>query len=390
MGEAADDRGTRRRGLGQVESKRMQRTKPPFRADHVGSLLRSAALKAARARRERNEITAEQLTTVEDREIESIIRKQEQVGLKSITDGEYRRAFWNYDFLGKLDGVEAYLGERKIRFQGKQPKPMMLRVIGKLGSYSSHPMIEHFKYVAAHTKQTPKMTIPSPSSLHFRYGRSAVPEAIYPNMDDFYRDLGQSYRKAVRAFADAGCRYLQLDEVNFTYLCDPNLRQLVTERGDDPEQLPRIYAAAINAAISDIPADMTIAMHLCRGNFQSTFVASGGYEPVAEILFNTINVHGYFMEYDSDRAGGFEPLRFVPKGKTVVLGLVTSKFGALESKDQLKRRIEQAAKYIDIDQLCLSPQCGFASSEEGNILAEDEQWAKLQTIVEVADEVWGR
>jgi len=368
----------------------MQRTTPPFRADHVGSLLRSAVLKDARARRERNEITAEQLTAIEDREIESIIRKQEQVGLQSITDGEYRRAFWNYDFLGKLDGVEAYLGERKIRFQGKQPKPMMLRVIGKLGSYSSHPMIEHFKYVAAHTKQTAKMTIPSPSSLHFRYGRSAVPEAIYPNMDDFYRDLGQSYRKAVRAFADAGCRYLQLDEVNFTYLCDPNLRQLVTERGDDPEQLPRIYAAAINAAISDIPADMTIAMHLCRGNFQSTFVASGGYEPVAEILFNTINVHGYFMEYDSDRAGGFEPLRFVPKGKTVVLGLVTSKFGALESKDQLKRRIEQAAKYIDIDQLCLSPQCGFASSEEGNILAEDEQWAKLRTIVEVADEVWGR
>jgi len=368
----------------------MQRTKPPFRADHVGSLLRSTALKDARAKRERNEITAEQLTAIEDREIESIIRKQERVGLKSITDGEYRRAFWNYDFLGKLDGVEAYLGERKIKFQGKQPKPMMLRVIGKLGSYSSHPMIEHFKYVAAHTKQTPKMTIPSPSSLHFRYGRSAVPEAIYPNMDDFYRDLGQSYRKAVRAFADAGCRYLQLDEVNFTYLCDPNLRQLVTERGDDPEQLPRIYAAAINAAISDIPADMTIAMHLCRGNFQSTFVASGGYEPVAEILFNTINVHGYFMEYDSDRAGGFEPLRFVPKGKTVVLGLVTSKFGALESKDQLKRRIEQAAKYIDIDQLCLSPQCGFASSEEGNILAEDEQWAKLQMIVEVADEVWGR
>ena len=390
MGQAANDCGTRRRGLGQVESKGMQRTTPPFRADHVGSLLRSAVLKDARARRERNEITAEQLTAIEDREIESIIRKQEQVGLQSITDGEYRRAFWNYDFLGKLDGVEAYLGERKIRFQGKQPKPMMLRVIGKLGSYSSHPMIEHFKYVAAHTKQTAKMTIPSPSSLHFRYGRSAVPEAIYPNMDDFYRDLGQSYRKAVRAFADAGCRYLQLDEVNFTYLCDPNLRQLVTERGDDPEQLPRIYAAAINAAISDIPADMTIAMHLCRGNFQSTFVASGGYEPVAEILFNTINVHGYFMEYDSDRAGGFEPLRFVPKGKTVVLGLVTSKFGALESKDQLKRRIEQAAKYIDIDQLCLSPQCGFASSEEGNILAEDEQWAKLQMIVEVADEVWGR
>jgi len=368
----------------------MQRTKPPFRADHVGSLLRSAALKDARLKRERNEITAEQLTAIEDREIDSIIRKQEQVGLKSITDGEYRRAFWNYDFLDKLPGVETYLGERKIKFQGKQPKPMMLRVTGKLGSYSTHPMIEHFKYVAAHTKQTAKMTIPSPSSLHFRYGRSAVPEAIYPNMDDFYRDLGQSYRKAVRAFADAGCRYLQLDEVNFTYLCDPNLRQQVTERGDDPSMLPHIYAALINAAISDIPADMTIAMHLCRGNFQSTFVASGGYEPVAEILFNTINVHGYFMEYDSDRAGGFEPLRFVPKGKTVVLGLVTSKSGTLESKEQIKRRIDQAAKYIDIDQLCLSPQCGFASTEEGNILAEDEQWAKLRMIVEVADEVWGR
>jgi 5-methyltetrahydropteroyltriglutamate--homocysteine methyltransferase len=368
----------------------MQRIKPPFRADHVGSLLRSAPLKEARTKRERDEITAEQLTAIEDREIESIIRKQERVGLKSITDGEYRRAFWNYDFLGKLDGVEAYLGERKIKFQGKQPKPMMLRVIGKLGSYSAHPMIEHFKFVQAHTKQTAKMTIPSPSSLHFRYGRSAVPEAIYPNMDDFYRDLGQSYRKAVRAFADAGCRYLQLDEVNFTYLCDPNLRQQITERGDDPNKLPHIYAAVINAAISDIPAGMTIAMHLCRGNFQSTFVASGGYDPVAEILFNAINVHAYFMEYDTDRAGGFEPLRFVPKGKTVVLGLVTSKSGTLESKDQLKRRIEQAATFIDIDQLCLSPQCGFASTEEGNILADDEQWAKLRMIVEVADEVWGK
>ncbi len=248
---------------------------------------------------------------------------------------------------------------------------MMLRVIGKLGGYTPHPMIEHFKFVQAHTKATPKMTIPSPSSLHFRYGRAAVPEAIYPDMDDFYRDLGKTYRKAVRAFADAGCRYLQLDEVNFTYLCDPELRKHVTERGDDPAQLPRDLRRMINAAISDIPADMTITMHLCRGNFQSTFVASGGYEPVAEILFNTIKVHGYFMEYDSERAGGFEPLRFVPKGKTVVLGLVTSKSGTLESKDELKRRIDEAAKFVDIDQLCLSPQCGFASTEEGNILAEE-------------------
>jgi 5-methyltetrahydropteroyltriglutamate--homocysteine methyltransferase len=368
----------------------MQRTSPPFRADHVGSFLRSAALKDARAKRERGEITAEQLKAVEDREIDGIIKKQEAVGLKSITDGEYRRAFWNYDFLGKLDGVEAYLGERKIKFQGVQPRPMMLRVTGKLGTFTGHPMLEHFRFVKEHTKQTPKMTIPSPSSLHFRYGRSAVPEAIYPDMNEFYRDLGQTYRKAVKAFADAGCGYIQLDEVNFTYLCDPALRKQVSERGDDVERLPGIYADMINAAIADAPAHMMTAMHLCRGNFQSTFVASGGYEPVAEVLFNTIKIKAYFMEYDSDRAGGFEPLRFVPKDKIVVLGLVTSKSGKLESKDELKRRIDEASKYIALDQLCLSPQCGFASTEEGNILAEDEQWAKLRMIVEIAEETWGR
>jgi 5-methyltetrahydropteroyltriglutamate--homocysteine methyltransferase len=368
----------------------MMREKPPFRADHVGSLLRPAALKDARAWREKGEITADQLKTIEDREIAAAIGKQEAAGLKSITDGEYRRAFWNYDFLGKLDGVEAYLGERKIAFQGPQPKPMMLRVIGKLGGYVPHPMIEHFKFVQSHTGQTPKMTIPSPSSLHFRYGRAAVPESIYPDMNDFYNDLGTSYRKAVRAFADAGCRYLQLDEVNFTYLCDPDLRRHVTQRGDDPNELPDIYARMVNAAISDIPDDMTISMHLCRGNFQSTFVAKGGYEPVAEILFNTIKVHAYFMEYDTERAGGFEPLRFVPKDKMVVLGLVTSKSGMLESRDELRRRIDEAAKYVSLDQLCLSPQCGFASTEEGNILTEEQQWAKLRMIVELAQEVWGR
>jgi 5-methyltetrahydropteroyltriglutamate--homocysteine methyltransferase len=372
----------------------MPRTKPPFRADHVGSLLRPAALKQARAKHEQGEISAEELKTIEDREIEAVIHKQEEAGLRSVTDGEFRRAFWNYDFLGQLDGVEAYLGERKIKFQGPQPKPMMLRVTGKLGGYRAHPMIEHFKFVAAHAKATtnkatPKMTVPSPSSLHFRYGRDAVPVEIYPDMDDFYRDLGEGYRKALRAFSDAGCRYLQLDEVNFTYLCDPKLRAFVANRGEDPETLPHVYARMINAALSDVAPDVTKAMHLCRGNFQSTFVASGGYEPVADILFNEINIDAYFMEYDSDRAGGFAPLRFVPKGKMVVLGLVTSKSGTLESKDELKRRIDQAARYIDLDQLCLSPQCGFASTEEGNILAEDEQWAKLRRIVEVADEVWG-
>jgi 5-methyltetrahydropteroyltriglutamate--homocysteine methyltransferase len=367
----------------------MQRTKPPFRADHVGSLLRPAALRGARAKRERGEIGADELTKIENREIEKVIRGQEEIGLQAVTDGEFRRAFWNYDFLGRLDGVEAYLGERKIKFQGVQPKPMMLRVIGKLGCCSAHPMVEHFKFVRAHSRVMAKMTIPSPSSLHFRYGRDAVPLEIYPSMEDFYRDLGETYRKATRAFADAGCRYLQLDEVNFTYLCDPKLRELVASRGDDPQTLPHIYAGMTNAAISDLPTDMTTTMHLCRGNFRSTFVASGGYEPVAEILFNEIKINAYFMEYDSERAGGFEPLRLVPKDKMVVLGLVTSKSGKLESSDELKRRIDEATRFIALDQLCLSPQCGFASTEEGNTLAEDEQWAKLALIVKVAEEVWG-
>jgi 5-methyltetrahydropteroyltriglutamate--homocysteine methyltransferase len=369
----------------------MQRTKPPFRADHVGSLLRPAALKEARERRARGEISAEALAAVEDRAIEDVIRKQEAVGLKSVTDGEFRRASWNYDFLERLQGVESYAGERKIKFnaEGPQPRAILLRVIGKLGGYAPHPMVEHFKFLKEHTRATAKVTVPSPSSLHFRYGRDAVPEAIYPSMNDFYRDLGMSYRKAVRAFADAGCRYLQLDEVNLAYLCDPSLREHILARGEDPAMLPKIYADMINAAIADIPADMAITMHLCRGNFRSSFVASGGYEPVAETLFNDINVHGYFMEYDSDRAGGFEPLRFVPKGKTVVLGLVTSKTGTLEKKDDIKRRIDEAAKHVPLDQLCLSPQCGFASTEEGNTLAEDEQWAKLRMIVEIAGEVWG-
>ena len=368
----------------------MKRTTPPFRADHVGSLLRTAPLKEARAKREKGQISADELKAIEDREIAAVLKKQEEIGLLVVTDGEFRRAFWNYDFLGALPGAEAYLGERKIKFQGVNPKPMMMRVIGKLGAFSDHPMLEHFRFVKEHTRVLPKMTIPSPSSMHFRYGREGIPESIYPDMADFYRDLGQAYRKAVRAFANAGCRYLQLDEVNFAYLCDPKLRAQVGDRGDDPEKLPQVYADMINAAISDIPNDMTIAMHLCRGNFQSTFVASGGYEPVAEILFNTINVHGYFLEYDSERAGGFEPLRFVPKGKTIVLGLVTSKSGRLESRDDIRRRIEEAAKFVPLEQLCLSPQCGFASTEEGNILAEDEQWAKLRLIVEIAEEVWGK
>jgi len=369
----------------------MERGKPPFRADHVGSLLRTAALKKARERYARGEIGADALKAVEDREIAALIEKQEAIGLHAVTDGEFRRRSWNFDFLEQLPGVESYLGERKIKFnaQGPQPPPYLLRVVGKLGGDAPHPMLEHFRFLRDHAKAVAKMTIPSPSSLHFRYGRDAVPESIYPSMEDFYRDLGESYRKVVRAFADAGCRYLQLDEVNLAYLCDPSLREQIAARGDDPGALPAIYARIINAAVSGVPPDMTITMHLCRGNFRSSFVASGGYEPVADVLFNGINVHGYFMEYDSDRAGGFESLRLVPKDKAIVLGLVTSKSGLLESRDEIKRRIEQAAKYVPLDQLCLSPQCGFASTEEGNVLSEDEQWAKLRMIVEVAAEVWG-
>ena len=368
----------------------MTRTKPPFRADQVGSLLRSAALRDARIKHEAGEISAEALTEIEDREVRALIAKQEAIGLKSITDGEFRRASWQTDFLQALDGIETFLGDRKIKFTGgPQPKQWVSRVKEKLGRFSGHPQIAQWKFVADNTRETAKVTIPSPSALHFRQGRAAVPEAIYPDMADFYRDLGVLYSKVVRGFADAGCRYLQLDEVNLAYLCDPSLREHVKARGDDPDTLPLTYAGMINAAMSNIPDDMTISMHLCRGNFRSTFVGSGGYEPVADVLFNTINVHGYFMEYDNDRAGGFEPLRFLPKGKTVVLGLVTSKTGQLESKDTIKRRIDEAAKYAPLDQLALSAQCGFASTEEGNTLAEDEQWAKLRMIVKIADEVWG-
>jgi 5-methyltetrahydropteroyltriglutamate--homocysteine methyltransferase len=348
-------------------------------------------LREAREKRARGEIDAAALTAIEDEEIKKLIVKQEAVGLKSITDGEYRRASWQTDFLQALDGIETFLGDRRLKFQGGvQPKQWVSRVKEKLGRFSGHPQIAHWKFVADHTRATAKVTIPSPSALHFRQGRAAVPEAIYPDMADFYRDLGALYAKAVRGFADAGCRYLQLDEVNLAYLCDPSLREHVHARGDDPDTLPLTYAGMINAAMSDIPADMTITMHLCRGNFRSTFVASGGYEPVAEILFNTINVHGYFMEYDSERAGGFAAAALsCRRARPSCSGLVTSKSGQLESRDTILRRIEEAAKFVALDQLALSPQCGFASTEEGNTLAEEEQWAKLRMIVEIADEVWG-
>jgi 5-methyltetrahydropteroyltriglutamate--homocysteine methyltransferase len=367
----------------------MQRTIPPFRADHVGSLLRPREVKEARAKREKGEIGAGELKAVEDEAIRRLIAKQEEIGLTGITDGECRRSWWHYDFLGALEGVKMVPVEHGIRFAGVETKAEAPRVVGKIG-FADHPFLEHFKFLKAHTKKTPKMTIPGPSMLHYRGGRKMINMGVYPRMEDFYADLGAAYNKAVKAFYAAGCRYLQLDDISFAYLCDPEQRKMLSERGDDPEKQPQIYAGMVRQALEDKPKDLVVSMHLCRGNFRSTFVASGGYEPIAETLFNTMPVDAYFMEWDTERSGGFEPLRFLPKGKTVVLGLVTSKTGALERKADILRRIEEAQKYASLDQLCLSPQCGFASTEEGNTLAEDEQWKKLSLIVEIAKEVWGR
>ena len=367
----------------------MQRTAPPFRADHVGSLLRPAALKEARAKLTDGAITPAELKAIENREIEQAIRKQEGVGLKLATDGEFRRSWWHFDFFRGLDGVTSYSTEGGIKFHGVQTKAEGVKVTGKIG-FSGHPMLEHFKFLKGHTRVTPKMTIPAPSTFHFRQGRASISAEVYPDLDVFFDDVAKAWRGAIRAFYDAGCRYLQLDDTAWAMVCDPNERVQSRSRGDDPDALPQRYARLTNMALDGKPADMAITMHSCRGNFRSTFIASGGYEFVAEQLLSHTNLNGYFLEYDTERAGSFEPLRFFPKGqKELVLGLVTSKSGKLEKKDDIKRRIEEATKYVALDQLCLSPQCGFASTEEGNVLAEDEQWAKLRMIVEIADEVWG-
>ncbi len=365
-----------------------KQTTPPFRADQVGSLLRPAALKEARERYAKGAMTAAELKAVEDREIKDIVRKQEAVGLQSINDGEFRRSWWHLDFLWGLDGVKRHVMNTGVAFAAVTTRNEGVQVTGKIG-FSNHPMIEHFKFLKANTSRTPKMTIPAPSALYGRPIRTPIDKTAYSNLDTMFADLGQAYKKAVRAFADAGCRYLQLDEVFIAMLCDEKYRQQMKDRGDDPEALGPLYGELINTAISDIPPDMTVTMHLCRGNYKSTFMGSGGYDAMQEVLFDKIKVRGYFMEYDTARTGGFEPLRRLQKGRLAVLGLVTTKTGTLESKDAIKRRIEEAAEFTDLDQLCLSPQCGFASTEEGNALAEDEQWAKLRMIGEVAGEVWG-
>jgi 5-methyltetrahydropteroyltriglutamate--homocysteine methyltransferase len=366
----------------------MTGNKPPFRADVVGSILRTAPLKEARAKRETGEISAAQLTEVENREIEKIIKRQEEVGLKVATDGEFRRSWWHFDFYGGLDGVEIYELDHGIQFQGVQTKPRSIRIHGKLG-FLNHPMLEHFKFLKAHTRAVPKMCIPSPATLHFRLEPNAITTKEYADRDAIFDDLAKTYRQAIRAFYDAGCRYLQFDDTAWAYLCSPAELKKARDRGLNADRLAQDYARVINQALEGKPADMVVTTHICRGNFRSTWISEGGYEPVAEILLGQLNYDGYFLEYDTARAGGFEPLRFLPKGnKIVVLGLVTTKSGKLEKKDDVKRRIEEATKYAALDQLCLSPQCGFASTEEGNVLAEEEQWAKLRMVVDLADEVW--
>ena len=369
-----------------------QRTKPPFRADHVGSLLRPAELIAAWKRFQAKEIGAEELQRVEHAAVRQVVKLQEELGLQLATDGEYQRSSWHRDFLQQIGNVRMVENNLKMRFHthegDTEMTPPGFRIEGKL--HRPKPIfVEHFKFLKSVCHVTPKITIPSPSNLHFRGGRQMVDEKTYPEMSEFFGDLGRVYREEIADLAATGCRYLQLDEVNFAYLCDPSLREQVRAIGEDPATLPQTYAKLLNSVIAGKPADMVVAMHLCRGNSRSAWIAEGGYEPVAEVLFNQVNVDGYFLEYDSPRAGDFAPLRFVPKGKTIVLGLVTTKTPQLESKDALKRKIEEAAKYVPLDQLALSPQCGFASVLEGNKLTVADEIAKLKLIVDVSREVWG-
>ena len=368
-----------------------QRTTPPFRADHVGSFLRPQELLDARAKRQKGEINAAQLRQVEDRAIREIVRLQEEWGFQGVTDGEFRRTYFHVDFLEQLEGVEVRGGIAQ-RFHGAKGEidfaPPVMHVVGKL-KHVKPIQLEDFKFLKSVTQRTPKVTIPSPTMLHFRGGRAAISREAYPDLEAFYADIARCYRDEIKTLADAGCSYLQLDDTNLAYLCDVKMRDAAKARGDDPNELPRRYARLINEAIRERPKSMAVCVHLCRGNFQSAWAAEGGYEPVAEALFNDLAVDGYFLEYDDARSGNFAPLRFVPKGKTVVLGLITSKVPELESKSELKKRIDEAAKYMPLDQLCLSPQCGFSSTAHGNVLTAADQAKKVQLLMDVAREVWG-
>lgn len=365
---------------------------PPFRADHVGSFLRPKALLDARARHRDGSLDAAGLRAVEDDAIREVVRMQENLGLKGITDGEFRRTYFHTDFLLQLDGVEE-AGGTQVKFHqhgGKELEyaPPVMKVTGKV-AHSHAIQRRDFEFLASCTTRTPKVTIPSPTMLHFRGGRDAIDIAAYPDLDDFYADVSAAYRAEIAGLADAGCRYLQLDDTNLAYLCDETHRENARKRGMDPDELPRLYARIINDAIRDKPADMTVCVHLCRGNFRSSWAAEGGYEPVAEVLFNELAVDGYFLEYDDPRSGDFAPLRHVPKGKRVVLGLVTTKLGELESKDDVKRRIDNAAQHMPLEQMALSPQCGFSSTVHGNDVSFAQQEAKMRLVIDVARDVWG-
>lgn len=363
---------------------------PPFRADHVGSLLRPPEIFDARENIANGVMSSEDLREVENEAIAAMIPKLEATGIQAITDGEFRRLWFHLDFLEALDGItvtgmiqSSSGSEERIGMA-----PPKITVTGKL-AHRRDIQVEDFKFVESHTDRYPKVCIPSPTMAHFRGGRAGIDIESYPDLDVFFEDLAQAYRDELAHLYAAGCRYVQLDDTNLAYLCDPKMRQGAIERGDDPDELPRTYAALINAAIREVPDDMTTAIHLCRGNYRSTFFASGGYEPVAEVLFNELDVDAYFLEYDDERSGDFAPLRFVPEDKTVVLGLVTSKRPDLESGDDLLQRIEDAASHFSGGELCLSPQCGFASTFEGNALTEEEQWAKLRLVVSTAERAWG-
>jgi len=366
---------------------------PPFRADQVGSLLRPPELKKLRQGHAAGRVTADELRSAEDAAIRRVVAQQEQVGLQSITDGEFRREDFYTDFFVRgLGGVEVRQEETVAFFidhEGRKIPVPWTQVVARL-RWRRPIYAEHFRFLNSLTKRTPKVTVPSPIILHFTCGEAAIRKAAYPDMDLFWADITDAYQKEMRSLYEVGCRYLQVDDPPMATLCNEKFQAMMKSRGDDPEHaLNELYPEVINRAFANRPASMHLAMHLCRGNNQSGWFGEGGYDPVAEVLFNKINVDSFFLEYESARAGSFEPLRFVPKNKTVVLGLVSSKLPQLESKDMLKRRIDEAAKYVDIDQLSLSPQCGFASSAEGNRLSEEEQFAKLRLVVEVADEVWG-
>ncbi len=364
----------------------------PFRADHVGSLLRPAVLHEARAKAAVGETSRAALRAAEDQAIRDVVALQESVGLHAVTDGEFRRAMWHTDFLTGLDGIETMQTSYTVAFQGDNGETAgtgsMMAVTGKVGR-SRPVMVDHFRYLHSVTTRTAKICLPSPTYLHMRGGRRTVRPEIYPDIDAFWADIVAAYRAEIADLAAAGCTYLQLDDVSFACLCDARIRDQIRADGEDPSALPARYADVINAIIAGRPAGMRVTLHTCRGNFQSMWMASGGYDAVAEAVFAGTGVDGFFLEYDTERAGGFEPLRFVPKGVKVVLGLVSSKRPELESKDRLKRRIDEAARIHDLDDLCLSPQCGFASSHHGNRITEDVERAKLALVVETAAEVWG-